>query len=82
MSWNVQGKGIKEIQTAWSELGLSGMDFFGIQELGGQKELIPPWQTIEASLDGAWNFYVCNPPQAFRAVAVGLQLRYMRVFKA
>ena len=42
MSWNVQGKGIKEIQTAWSELGLSGMDFFGIQELGGQKDLTPP----------------------------------------
>ena len=52
------------------------MDFFGIQELGGQKDLTPPWQTVEACLDGAWNLYVCNPPQAFRAVAVGLHSRH------
>ena len=74
-SWNVQGKGIKEVESAWSELSLSGMDFIGIQELGGQSDLIPPWQNLEASLDGLWNFFTCNPPLAHRSVAVGIPSR-------
>ena len=55
---------------------MSGMDFLGIQELGGQKDLSPPWQPIQVGLDGLWNFYVCNPPLAFRAVAVGIHSRH------
>ena len=74
-SWNVQGKGIKDLECAWSELGLSGMDYIGIQELGGQNELLPPWQNLEASLDGLWNFYTARPPLAFRAVSVGIPER-------
>ena len=74
-SWNVQGKGIKDIESAWSELSLSGTDFIRIQELGGQSDLTPPWQNLEASFDGLWNLFTCNPPLAHRAVAVGIPAR-------
>ena len=52
------------------------MDFIGVQELGGQKDLEPPWQPREAKLDGFWNFYTANPPLAFRAVAVGISAKF------
>ena len=51
------------------------MDFIGIQELGGQSDLTPPWQNLEASFDGLWNLFTCNPPLAHRAVAVGIPAR-------
>ena len=75
-SWNIQGKSIKDIENAWSELGLAGFDFFGFQELGGQSDLSQPWDTLEANLDGVWSLYASNPPLAFRAVAVGLHNRH------
>ena len=48
------------------------MDFIGIQELGGQGDLLPPWQNLTATLDGLWNFYTAKPPLAFRAVSIGI----------
>ena len=49
----------------------------GLQELGGQSDLQPPWQVLEAKLDGTWGFYTCNPPLAFRAVSLGLHPRHI-----
>ena len=71
----MQGKSLKNLEDAWSELGLSGADFFGLQELGGHKDLVSPWQVLPAHLDGAWGFYACNPPLAFRTVAGGVPAR-------
>ena len=52
MSWNVQGKGIKDIENAWSELSFAGFDYIGLQELGGHSSICEPWETLEANLDG------------------------------
>ena len=69
------GQGDQDLESTWSELSLSGMDFIGIQELGGQSDLTPPWQNLEANLDGLWNFFASNPPLAHRAVAVSIPAR-------
>ena len=52
-SWNVQGKSLKDLENSWSELSLSGLDFLGVQELGGNSSLMPPWQVLEGNLDGS-----------------------------
>ena len=74
-SWNFQGKHLKDLELAWPSLQLDGMDFIGVQELGGHKDLPPPWQILEAKLDGLWHVYATNPPQAFRTVGVALHSR-------
>ena len=76
MSWNVQGKGLADIESAWSELSFAGFDFVGLQELGGGSNICKPWETLEANLDGSWAFYASNPPLAFRTVAVGIHSRH------
>ena len=75
-SWNIQGKHLKDLELAWPVLQLDGLDFVGIQELGGQKDLAPPWQVLEANLDGPWHVYATNPPQAFRSVGVAIHSRH------
>ena len=55
---------------------MDGLDFIGVQELGGQKDLTPPWQILEANLDGSWHVYATNPPQAFRSVGVAVHSRH------
>ena len=75
-SWDVQGKSIKDIENAWSELSFAGFDFIGLQELGGQSDLAQPWDTLEANFDGIWSLYASNPPLAFRSVAVGLHNKH------
>ena len=76
MGWNIQGKGFEDLKCAWPALDLEGMDVIGLQELGGFADLSKPWTTVSCELDGDWNFYVTNPPLAFRAVAIGLPVKY------
>ena len=50
----------KDLENAWSELDLQGLDFLALQELGGHPNLAQPWQILEANLDGCWGFYASN----------------------
>ena len=43
------------------------MIFLGFKNWGS--DLLPPWQILEANLDGCWGFYACKPPLASRTVA-------------
>ena len=76
MGWNIQGKGFDDLKFAWPTLDLEGMDVIGLQELGGFANLSQPWTTVSCELDGIWNFYVANPPLSFRAVALGVPIKY------
>ena len=49
------------------------MIFLGFKNWGS--DLLPPWQILEANLDGCWGFYACKPPLASRTVAVGIPSR-------
>ena len=56
-TWNVQGQSVKDLENASSELDLSGLDFLGLQELGGCPSIARPWEIIEV-----WVFRRCMDP--------------------
>ena len=75
--WNIQGKCLEDIRHAWPVLQLEGLDVLGIQELGGFSGLTKPWTSVQVEFDELWNFYVTSPPLAFRAVALGVPVKYL-----
>ena len=75
MGWNVQGKSLADVASAWPTLGLGGSDFLGLQEVGGLKDLSKPWDTMHVEFDEPWTFYCTNPPKTWRAVLLGMPSR-------
>ena len=73
--WNVQGKHVADISTAWPCLNLAGCDLLGLQEVGGLGEQTKPWDTLHVEFDEPWTFYCTNPPLARRAVLLGMPSR-------
>ena len=67
-----QGLGNRVVRTKPS---LDGLDFLGLQELGGCSNISPPWQILDADFDCFWCFYTCKPPLVHHAVAIGMPSR-------
>ena len=57
-------------------IGYGWFGLFRVARIRGPERSTPPWQILEANLDGLWHVYACNPPLAFRSVAVAVHSRH------
>ena len=77
VSWNLQGKSLKDLQNCWDQVQLEGLDVLGLQEVGGFASQTEPWKLHDFRMDNDWGFYVSNFPKTHHSVALGFPARLL-----